>query len=65
MAPREIGLLPSIVPLIPTLFFPAVAFWSVAGSTKDSTANWIALEATVYFQKPFAHSIYTLVLRHT
>jgi len=32
-----------IVPLIPTLFFLSVAFWSLAGSTKDSPPKWVAL----------------------
>jgi hypothetical protein len=32
-----------IVPLIPTLFFLSVAFWSMAGSTKDSPPKWVAL----------------------
>lgn len=36
-----------IVPLIPTLFLLAVAFWSMAGSTTDAPAKWVALSLTL------------------
>jgi hypothetical protein len=32
-----------IVPVILTLFFLSIAFWSIAGSTKDSLPRWVAL----------------------
>lgn len=32
-----------VVPLIPTIFFLAIAFWSITGSTKGSPAKWVAL----------------------